>query len=54
MACEQLLCGVLGAGDGRTREFAVMSKEFESLHRKSWCKMLIGGDKFGDDVILRN
>ena len=44
LACEQ---------DPREkeRELATTSLEFEYLHRKSWCEMLIGGDDISNDVI---
>ena len=32
-------------------ELATASLEFEYLHRKSPCEMLIGGDDIGNDVI---
>ena len=44
LACEQAL---VGGGEGRRGreegEPAPMSQEFEYLHRKSRCKMLLGG-----------
>ena len=36
---------------GKGREVATTSLEFEYLHRKSRCKMLIGGDDISNDVI---
>ena len=32
-------------------ELATMSPEFEYLHRKSACEMLIGGDDISSDII---
>ena len=40
----------LGAG-GEERELATTSLEFEYLHRKSRCEMLIGGDGISNNVI---
>ena len=41
------------SGGGRENEgkFATASLEFEYLHRKSRCEMLIGRDDIGNDVI---
>ena len=36
------------AGREKEGELTTMSLEFEYLHRKSWCEMLIGGD----DIIV--
>ena len=44
LACEQALREKEG-------ELATTSLEFEYLHWKSWCEMLIGGDDIGYDVI---
>jgi len=44
LACEQALQHDLAAGREKEGELATMSQEFEILHRKSRCKMLIGGD----------
>ena len=39
------------AGREKKRELATTSLEFEYLHRKSRCEMLIGGDYISNDVI---
>ena len=41
------------AGWEKERELATMSLEFEYLHRKSLCEMLIGGDDISNDVIAQ-
>ena len=51
IACEQALRGALAAGREKEGEFATMSLEFEDLHRKTRCEMLIGGDDISTDVI---
>ena len=51
IACEQALRGALAAGREKEGEFATMSLEFEDLHRKTRCEMLIGGDDISNDVI---
>ena len=51
VACEQALRGFLAAGRRREGELATTSLEFEYLHRKNRCEMLIGGDDISDDVI---
>ena len=51
LAWEQALRGALAAGREKEGEFATTSLEFEYLHRKSRCEMLIGGDDTGNDVI---
>ena len=51
LACEQVLRGALAAGKEKEGELATTSLEFEFLHRKSQCEMLIGGDDFSNDVI---
>ena len=38
-------------GGKRKEKFATASLEFEYLHRKSRCEMLIGGDDTSNDVI---
>ena len=38
-------------GREKERELAITSLEFEYLHRKSRCEMLIGGNDFSNDVI---
>ena len=49
--CEQALRGNLVAGREKEGEFATTSLEFEYLHWKSQCKMLIGRDVISNDVI---
>ena len=49
LACEQALWDALASG--REKELATTSLEFENLHRKSQCKMLIGGDDISNDVM---
>ena len=51
LACEQALRGALAAGREKEGELATRSLEFEYLHRKSRCEMLIGGDDISNDVI---
>ena len=51
VACEQALRGVLVAGREKEGELATMSLEFEYLHRKSRCEMLIGGGDISNDLI---
>ena len=51
LACEQALRGALVAGREKEGELATRSLEFEYLHRKSRCEMLIGGDDISNDVI---
>ena len=50
LACEQALRGALVAGQKKERELATTSPEFEYLHRKSRCEMLIGGDDISNDA----
>ena len=45
---ESELSGALWQKEG---ELAITSLEFEYLHRKSRCEMLIGGDDISNDVI---
>ena len=40
-----------GTGAGKWRRACNSSLEFEYLHRKSQCKMLIGGDDISNDII---
>jgi len=49
--CEQALRGALAAGREKEGELATTSLEFEYLHRKSRCEVLIGGDDLSKDVI---
>ena len=51
VACEQGLRGALAAGREKEGELATTSLEFEYLHRKSRCEMLIGRDDISNDVI---
>ena len=51
VACKQALRGALVAGREKEGELATTSLEFEYLHRKSRCEMLIGGDDISNDVI---
>ena len=51
IACEQALQGNLVAGREKEGELATTSLEFEYLHRKSRCKMLIGRDDISNDII---
>ncbi|MCO0615574.1 hypothetical protein M8756_20120 [Lutimaribacter sp. EGI FJ00015] len=51
-ACEQALRGALAAGREKKESLQLhTSLEFEYLHRKSRCEMLIGGDDISNDVI---
>ena len=43
--------GALAAGREKEGQLATASLEFECLHRKSRCEMLIGGDDISNDVI---
>ena len=43
--------GCPGGGAGKEGELATTSLEFEYLHRKSRCEMLLGGDDIRNDVI---
>ena len=43
--------GAVAAGREKEGELATMSLEFEYLHRKSPCEMLMGGDDISNDVI---
>ena len=51
LACEQAHRGALVAGWEKGGELATTSLEFEYLHRKSQCKMLIGRDDISNDII---
>ena len=53
LACQQALRGALVAGWEKERELATTSLQFEYLHRKSLCEMLIGGDDISNDVITQ-
>ena len=52
MVFEQALWGALAVGGGKERELASTSLEFEYLHQKSRCEMLIGGDDSSDVINL--
>ena len=51
MSCEQALRGALAVGWEKEGELVITSPEFEYLHRKSRCEMLIAGDDISNDVI---
>ena len=51
IACDQALRGPLAAGREKEEELPTTSLEFEYLHRKSPCEILIGGDDISNDVI---
>ena len=51
IAWGQALRGALAVGREKEGELATTSLEFEYLHRKSRCEMLIGGDDISNDVI---
>ena len=51
LACEQVLQGALVVGQEKEGELATTSLEFEYLHRKSRCKIMIGRDDISNDVI---
>ena len=51
ITCEQVLWGALEAEREKEGELATTSLEFEYLHRKSRCEMLIGGDDICYDFI---
>ena len=51
ITCEQVLWGAPEVGREKEGELATMSLEFECLHRKSRCEMLIGGDGISYDFI---
>ena len=51
LACEQAHRCALVAGREKEGELATTSLEFEYLHRKSRCEMLIGRDDISNDVI---
>ena len=44
--------GRSGGEAGKEGELATTSLEFEYLHRKGRCEMLIGGDDVSNDVII--
>ena len=53
IACEQALWGALVVGREKEEELATIyvDLEFEYLHRKSQCEMLIGRDVISNGVI---
>ena len=51
LACEQALRGALAAAREKEGELLTTSLEFEYLHQKSRCNMLIGRDDICNDVI---
>ena len=51
LAWEQALRGALAAGREKEGELTTTPLEFEYLHQKSRCEMLIGGDDISNDVI---
>ena len=51
VACEQALRGALTVRREKEGELATTSLEFEYMHRKRRCEMLIGGDNISYDVI---
>ena len=51
VACDQALRGALAAGREKEGDLATTSLEFEYPHRKSRCKMLIGGYDISNDII---
>ena len=54
VACEQALWGTLTAGREKEGELRTTSLEFEYLHRKSLCEMLIVGDDISNNVVTLN
>ena len=51
VACDQALRGALAAGREKEGDLATTYLEFEYPHRKSRCKMLIGGYDISNDII---
>ena len=51
ITCKQALWGALAVGQEKEGKLAITSLEFEYLHRKSRCEMLIGRDDISNDVI---
>ena len=51
IACEQTPRDAREAGRKKEGELATTSLEFEYLHRKSRCEMLIGGSDISNDAI---
>ena len=54
IACEQALWGALVVGREKEEELATIyvDLEFEYLHRKSQCEMLIGRDVISNGILL--
>jgi len=50
LACEHVFQGALAAGRKKEGEIATTSLEFEYLHRKSRCELMIGGDDISNDI----
>jgi len=50
LPCKQALLGALAAKQEKGGRIATTSLEFEYLHQKSRCEMLIGGDDISNDV----
>ena len=50
LACEEALRGALAAEPEKEEELVTTFLEFEYLHRKSRCEMLIGGDDISNDL----
>ena len=51
IACEQALRGTLAARREKEGELATTSLEFDYLHRKNRCEMLISGDNTSNGII---
>ena len=51
LACKQALRGALAAGREEEEALSTTSLEFEYLHGKSRCEMMIGEDDISNDVI---
>ena len=54
IAYKQAFQATLAAGWEKEGDLATTSPEFEYLHRKSRCKMLIGGGDISNDVFTLN
>ena len=52
LVCEQALWGALVVGQEKEGELAATSLEFEYLHWKSLCEMLIGGDDDSSNDVI--
>ena len=51
VACEQALRGALAVVREKEEELVTTSLEFEYLHRRSGCELVIGGGDISNDVI---